>query len=122
MDKRSKTVHVKHVRPFFFNENDDLLHVAASDRNEFVVEKILEHKGSPELPDSLRFKVLWKGFPVEEASFLPLSELVQNELLHQYCIGLGGKFVKLIPPRFRRAGEALSKAKTKTKRGKLGRP
>ena len=81
------SLHVKRVRPFHAPPLGPILppaEIARRDSNEFVVEKILEHRGDPKKRTSLRFQVLWAGYPLSEATWLPWGELRDNSALHEY--------------------------------------
>jgi len=47
----------------------------------FVVERILSHRGKP---PSIEYKVLWKGYPIEEATWEPASSFLDTKVIRDY--------------------------------------
>ena len=92
--------HVKNLKPFLYDpETTDPRDVANRDQFAWDVEAILSHKGDPNKVSSLRFKVHWKGFPVEEATWEPWKNVRALEVLHEYLAQKGLR--KLIPLQYR---------------------
>ena len=47
---------------------------ALRDKDEFVVEAILDHRGTPAKKSQMDFLVHWLGYPSSEDSWIPYSE------------------------------------------------
>ena len=54
------------------------------DRNEYIVESIVAHTGTPSRVTSLKFLVHWAGYPSDEDTWEPWISLRSNALLHIY--------------------------------------
>ena len=57
---RSRDVHVSLIKPFLFDPKDkaqDPLTIAAHDQQEFIIEKITNHTGSHQDPNTMMFRV-----------------------------------------------------------------
>ena len=65
------------------------------DREEYLVEEILAHRGDPKRKTSLEFLVKWKGYTDENNSWEPWNNLKDNSFLHDYLRSHG--FSKLLP-------------------------
>jgi hypothetical protein len=52
-----------------------------SDSEAYQVERILKHRGSP---GSYQYLVLWKGYPVEQATWEPQSSFLDTECIRDY--------------------------------------
>ena len=77
--------HVMRLKPFHYDPDETKPEqVALRDRNMFLVEEVLAHKGSTKRKNSLLFKVKWIGYPVEEATWEPWTSLRDNLVLHRY--------------------------------------
>jgi hypothetical protein len=59
--------------------------IAARDNQEYVIDFISAHQGSPKHKSSLSFLVHWLGFEEEEATWEPLQSLRDTEALEVYC-------------------------------------
>ena len=103
-NKQIKTVHISELVPFKYNP--DLINphtVALHADQEFDVEKILDIKGSRNTKTrrynrkDLFVKVLWKGYPEDEATWEPYKELKGNNKFYDFCIA--NKYNYLIDPR-----------------------
>jgi hypothetical protein len=79
--------HITRLKYFELSENVDPLQVAALDRDEYIVEAIVEHrgprKGKPR--NLLEFKVRWQGYGPEEDLWLPYKEVKDLEVLDEYA-------------------------------------
>ena len=62
--------------------------LAASDKDEFVVESIIDHTGDPKKRSSLQFRVRWLGFDESEDTWLPYKAVKDLEALDFYISGL----------------------------------
>ena len=90
--KQIKTVHISELVPFKYNP--DLINphtVALQADQEFDVEKILDIKGSRNTKTrrynrkDLFVKVLWKGYPDDDASWEPYKELTGFIKFYDFC-------------------------------------
>ena len=59
--------------------------IAARDNQEYVIDFISAHQGSPKHKPSLSFLVHWLGFEEEEATWEPLSGVKETEAFALYC-------------------------------------
>jgi transposase InsO family protein len=77
--------HVTQIRPFVYdpkyNSPDE---AARHNHGEYLVEQILDHRGSRHEKDTMEFLVKWAGYTEDENSWEPYSELKHNEQLHSY--------------------------------------
>jgi hypothetical protein len=70
----------------------DLKKLAALDKEEYEVERVLEHRPSGPIrpagskPNDYWFKIKWAGFPDEENSWEPYSELKDLAPLEEYLL------------------------------------
>jgi len=79
------TYHISNLRPFNLDRTrDDPRDVALKERDEFVIEKILEHKGDHRRRNTMQFLVSWKDYPEEDNSWEPYHELRDTEKLIEY--------------------------------------
>jgi len=79
-------VHVSRVYPFEYDPlKVDPEKIALRDRNEFVVERIMDHDDNGSMYKSKwDFLVRWQGYPPDEDRWLPWRELRDNVHLHTY--------------------------------------
>jgi hypothetical protein len=94
-------VHIQRIHPFIYDPRwvDPEL-ISYRDREEYVVEKIIDHVGDKSVMKSQwEFKVRWLGYPPEEDLWLPWKELRNNPKLHKYLADNG--LDKLIPKEHR---------------------
>ena len=83
--KKEITVHVNRLRKCFLEESilmEEVLHYAAMDEEEFVVEQIVEHVG--EGPHDWKFKVRWYGYDESEDSWLGFDAVQDLQALDEY--------------------------------------
>jgi transposase InsO family protein len=102
---QDKTIkrHVTNLRPFYFDiQYTNPRDVATIDKCEFVVEKILDHKGDFKAKSTLEFLVKWKGYADEDNSWETWKELMHVTALHEYL--RSKNLAKYIPgkPRLRK--------------------
>ena len=62
----------------------DPVWVASSDKDEFVVDSIVDHVGNPRRKSTLWFKVHWLGYEPAEDSWLPLRRVKDLAALTAY--------------------------------------
>ena len=101
-------VHIGRLRPFHYDASvTNPYHIAMQDDQEFIVERILEHRGSPNDKTAMRFLVKWKDFPEDANSWEPWYDsrtgagVRDNAVLHDYLRKLG--LERLIPATQRNA-------------------
>ena len=104
-DKRITPVDVSRLEAFRYDvAHVDPHAVAAKDRQEYVVEEILDHKPKNQPSKhkkELQFLVKWKGFGPESNSWATWhNNLCYNSICHAYCMSHGMK--SMIHKRYRR--------------------
>lgn len=83
------TVHIDRLRKFKkggMNENE-ILHLASSDVNEFVVKEILDHrykKNARKAKGNLEFLVSWEGYDPGDDSWVPYANVKDVQALDVY--------------------------------------
>ena len=98
--------HVKDMKAFKFDSlHTDPLEVAARDKQEYLIDKVLAHIGDVKRVSTLEFKILWLGYPMSEASWVPWANVRETEALHAYL--REKRLGRLIPEKFRRANAPL---------------
>jgi chromodomain-containing protein len=71
-----------------FSERERLrIEAALRDREEYVVETIMDHKGSPSKRSTMKFRVRWLGYGESDDSWLPWSEVKDLAALDAYLQG-----------------------------------
>ena len=84
------------LHPFHYDQETlDPKDIAMRDREEYVVEKVLEHEGNPDLKSSLKFLVKWKGYDDKHNTWEPWKSVRLVDKLHDYLKEKGMR--KLIP-------------------------
>ena len=81
------TFHVDRLREFKVSPSVlpyELIEWAAIDKDEFLVEGIIEHRGSGKSGDPLEFRIRWEGYGPEEDTWLPYREVKDLEALDEY--------------------------------------
>ena len=108
VNKRDEEIHVKELRKFIHNGNEqDLFSIALRDHQDrFVIGQILDHEGNLSRKRDLRFKVRWQGYAADEDSWVEYSELRDSGALHEYLLSKPDrKFHRLVPQKFFRNNE-----------------
>jgi hypothetical protein len=108
VDNGVKSVHISRLRPFHYDPvNTQPFEVALQDNEEFVVEKILDHRGNIHNKTQMQFLVKWQGFGEESNSWEPWYDkgtgLRDNAKLHDYLRERKWGFI--IPKAQQRAGD-----------------
>jgi hypothetical protein len=88
ISKRMQEVHVDRVKIFYPPSNvmpDDLLRWAAADVDEFVVARILNHRGPKKKKTEMEFLVSWKDFDSSYDSWEPYVNVAKTEALEVYA-------------------------------------
>ncbi len=81
------TFHVERLREFKVSPSimpSELIEWAAVDKDEFLVESIIEHRGSGRSGDPLSFRIRWEGYGPEDDSWLPYREVKDLSALDEY--------------------------------------
>jgi len=84
--RRAEVIHLSRMFPFLCDATKiDPENIALRDREEFVVGEILDDTIDLSLPTKLwKFLVLWKGYDIQEASWVSWNNLKEVGVLHQY--------------------------------------
>ena len=92
---------VTDLRPFRFDEQRiNPQEIALRDKELYLVEAIINHKGSPANRSNMTFQVKWKGY--DEITWEPWVNVKDNAILHNYL--RENKLAKLLPKKFRSSG------------------
>jgi len=91
INNKASYVHITRVRPFHYDPVvTNPLHIATQDQQEFVVDSILQHRGSPSDKTHMQFLVRWQGYGPESDSWEPWYDAAtgagvrDNVTLHAY--------------------------------------
>jgi DNA (cytosine-5)-methyltransferase 1 len=96
VNKKIFTVNIHRMHPFYFDEKrTNPQEVASHDEEEFLVEAILEHRGSFSKKSTLEFKVRWSGFGPDDDTWEPWSAVRNVDKLHEYLRSISQE--RLIP-------------------------
>ena len=88
--KESKDVHASRLRPFLYDPlTTDPAEVALHDCEEFTVEEILEHHGTPRKKSEMTFLVKWAGYDESRNSWEPWENMRLTAPLHSYLRAQG---------------------------------
>jgi hypothetical protein len=101
--KKDERIHVKELRQFIHNEDEQELYKTAlrDHQDHFVIEAILSHRGDARYRTQLEFLVRWKGYDSSEDLWLPYSELRDSGALHAYLLAQPTRAMqKLVPTKF----------------------
>lgn len=105
----SRKVHVTRLKAFHYDPKfTNPIEVASSDRQLYVVDKVLGHQGNPKRPNSMRFKIHWFGYPDEDDSWEPWTNpppdnkfgMKDSEKVHEYLKSIG--LERIIPQKYKR--------------------
>ena len=64
----------------------DLIPFAAADKDEFVVEQIVDHQGSIKKRNAMKFRIRWQGYDESEDTWLPWKEVKDLIALDNYIL------------------------------------
>lgn len=81
-----KSIDVKDLKPFFVSSRDEAKLCAEYDEEQYGVERVLSHRGNPELRTTMEFLVLFKDASEVWLKFTP--DLKLNQQFQDYCSGL----------------------------------
>jgi hypothetical protein len=99
-NNREERAVVNDLKPFLFDpEVTDPAEVARRDLEEFVVQEVLEHRGSSARRGAMTFRVRWEGYPAESDSWESYANLRETAALHRYLVAHG--MANLVPEQFR---------------------
>jgi hypothetical protein len=97
---RSVERHVKELIPYYHNPfTDDPVQEAIKDANQYIVERIMEHRGNWNVKSSLQFRVRWRGYTEHDDTWEPWKNVRTNARLHEYLRSIGKE--NQIPAPFR---------------------
>ena len=102
-DRGTQKAHVSRLRPFHYDPTrTDPAKVALLDNEEFMVEKVLRHRGAKiqrnmTTKTNLQFEVKWEGYP--ETTWEGWQNMSGNAATHKYLRSIDAAY--LIPRRFR---------------------
>ena len=89
-DNKIHSVHVSRLEVFKYDvATVDPKSVAAKDLEEFIVERVLDHRPHRQPTKhrgDLEFLIKWRNFGEEENSWVPWSNLTNNDICHDYCM------------------------------------
>jgi len=98
LDGKNFDTHISNLRPFNFDSSrTDPKEVAMHDQQEFVLHRVIGHKGDKTRRKTMEFLVQWEGFGPESDSWEPYANLRDTEKLIDY-LNLNG-LKALIPQR-----------------------
>jgi hypothetical protein len=88
---KEKDFHIDRLRVFKYDNDHDsinlessLLPLAAADKDEFVVESIIDHEGSLKYKSKLLFRIRWLGYDESEDTWLPHREVKDLQAFDAY--------------------------------------
>jgi len=82
--KQIKT-HIHNLRPFTFDPvYTNPVDIAQQNEQEFLVERILDHRGDRHLRATMEFLVQWTGYGEDSNSWEPYKALMHVDKLHEY--------------------------------------
>lgn len=95
---KEKTVDINRLKPFAYDpETTNPIMIAAQDRDDYIIERILQHQGNRSNP---QFLVKWLGYEdPNDHTWEPVKNINTNEVFHKYC--RDHDMLTLIPIRFR---------------------
>jgi hypothetical protein len=69
------------------DDSEDLMKIASIDREEFEVEKIVDHqcKGTRKTKSDLLFLIRWKGYSEEDDTWIPYNQCKELAALDSYA-------------------------------------
>jgi hypothetical protein len=98
---KMSTVSTHRLKPFEYLEGQDLSMSRERDKNEWRVERIVNHAGDhTKRKIDMDFEVKWVGLDSSYNRWLPWNSLYGNELLYKY-LAKNKQLAKLIPKKYR---------------------
>jgi hypothetical protein len=101
--KKDERIHVKELRQFIHNDDDQELYRTAlrDHQDHFEIEAILSHRGDAHYRTKMEFLVRWKGYGESEDLWLPYSEIRDSGALHTYLLAQPTRIMqRLVPAKF----------------------
>jgi len=100
LTQSNKDVHISMLKPFHFDsEYTTPFDVAMQDQQEFLIDRILSHRGNKHKRKSLEFLVRWAGYDESADSWEPWDNVKATTQLHKYL--QENKMKALIPKSLR---------------------
>ncbi len=100
VDNRVSHVHASKLRPFEFDPRFvDPRQVANKEQEAYDVESILSHTGDRKDRKTLKFRVKWVGYDLDNTTYEPWKNLMHTSALHRYLIA--NKLKGLVPTQYR---------------------
>ncbi len=92
--------HLSQLKPFVYDEMEvDPVDIARREQEEFLVEKILSHKGTYEDRSNMQFEVKWLGYDDSHITWEPWKHMRENIEVHKYLYNLPNKkYRRLLAP------------------------
>ena len=90
------------MQPFRYDpRRTDPKKIAAADIDEFLIERILDHRPKTKRPkrSELEFLVQWDGYDATHNSWEPWELLRNNSIVHSYCSA--NKMRSIVPKNIR---------------------
>ncbi len=82
---KEEDYHVTQLKAFKYDVMEvDPVEIARKEQDEFVVEKVLEHRGNPKRRKTLQFLIQWLGYDQSENSWQSWENVKNNEVLNRY--------------------------------------
>jgi len=101
--KKDERIHVKELRQFVHNDDEQELYRTAlrDHQDHFEIAAIRDHRGDARYRTQIEFLVRWKGYDESEDLWLPYSELRDSGALHEYLLAQPTRVMqKLVPAKF----------------------
>ena len=96
VNKKEFWVNIHRMHPFYFDEKrTNPQEVVAHDKEEFIVEAIMAHRGDLTKRSTLEFQVRWLGYTPEYDTWEPWKNVMHVDKLHEYLRSINQ--AKLIP-------------------------
>jgi hypothetical protein len=105
--KKEFQVNVQYLKKYIVRENSNLIDIASRDRDEYIVDKIIDIRGNPVINNlsKIEFLVKWAGYEDSDNSWEPFTNLRNNDRLHEFL--RGKELVHLIPKEHRRLDDIV---------------
>ena len=97
------TFYADRLRQYHHSQQSSLqpLEVAARDRGEYIIDKIIDHSGTPSRKYTMDFLVRWLGFDESEDLWVPYKSVKDTIAFQDYVstdVSTGGKLGRLLAP------------------------
>ena len=85
ISNKHEDVLIHRLHPFRYDQEFlDPKDIAMRDREEYEVQKVLDHQGDPKLKGQMKFLVKWKGYDSKHNTWEPWKSLRLVDKLHDY--------------------------------------